>query len=63
MASGATPLVVLVSFSVTPSYWASLEGLLEETGTLAGLSFPSSTTSEAVLALELVEPGVQMARG
>ena len=63
LASRATPLVVFVSISTTPSYLASLEGLSRERGALAGLSLPMSATSEVGSALKLAEPDVQMAEG
>ena len=63
MASEATPFVVSSSFSTTPGYLASLEGLLGEREALEGLSFPISTTSEERSALELVELNAWMAGG
>ena len=54
MASGATPWFTFFSFSfsVTPSYSASLVGLSEEIETLLVLSLPTFATSSAVLAPE-----------
>ena len=46
VALGATPLLASTSFSATPYCWVSSGKLLEEGGALAGLPFPSSTTSE-----------------
>ena len=63
VASGAAPLLALVSFSTIPYCWASSKGLLEEGRTLAELAFPSSSTSEEVSILELAEPGVQITGG
>ena len=61
--SGATPLVMSVSFSTTLGYLATLEWLSRERRALAGLSLPISATFEAVLALELAKPNAQMAEG
>ena len=63
MASGATPLVISASFSVTPGYSASFGGLLEEGGTLSGLFFLGSVTSKGVSALELMEEKARMTGG
>ena len=63
VASGATPLVVFTSFSTTPDYLTTSERLSEEVSTLAGLAFPSSATSRAVLVLELARLDARMARG
>ena len=63
MASGATPLVISASFSVTLGYSASFGGLPEEEGTFFGLFFSGSTTSGGVFALELMEEEAQMVEG
>ena len=63
MASGATPLVLSASFSVTPSYSSSFGGLPEERRTFFRLSFSSFATLEGVFTLKLVEAGAQMAKG
>ena len=63
MASWATPLVVSVSFSTTPGYLASLEGVSRERGALVGLSLLIFATSKVVLVLELAELDAQMAGG
>ena len=62
-ASWATSLVIFASFLATLGRSASLEGLLIEGRTLAGLSLPESTSLEAVSALEPEELEAQMAGG
>ena len=57
MASGATPLVMSASFSVTLSYSTSFRGLPEERMTFFRLSFSSFATLERVFTLKLVEAG------
>ena len=51
-ASVATPWFAFFSFSVTPGYSTSIEGLSKEVGTVAVLSMPISATSKAVSGLE-----------
>ena len=63
MALEATRLIVSTSFSETPGYLASLEGLSREREreALEGLSLPISATSKAMSALELAELDARMA--
>ena len=63
MALEATRLIVSTSFSETPGYLASLEGLPREREreALEGLSLPISATSKAMSALELAELDARMA--
>ena len=63
VASGATLLVVFVSFSATPGCSASLEGLSGERRALVGLSLSVSTSSEAVPTLEPEELDARMTGG
>ena len=63
MALEATRLIVSTSFSETPGYLASLEGLSREREreALEGLSLPISATSKAMSALELAELDARVA--
>ena len=63
MALEATRLIVSTSFSETPGYLASLDGLSREREreALEGLSLPISATSKAMSALELAELDARMA--
>ena len=63
MASGATPWLAFFSFSVAPDCSATSEGLLEEFGTSAGPSLPTSATSGAISVLELASQMLGWQRG
>ena len=59
----ATLLDVFISFSMTPGYSATLEGLSGRGRTLVGLALPISATSKVVSVLELARADVRMAGG
>ena len=61
MASGTTPLVVSLSFSVTSSCSATLGRLLGEGRTLAGMSLLASISLEAVSVWEPEELDARIA--
>ena len=63
MALRATLLDVFISFSMTPGYSATLEGLSGRGRTLVGLALPISATSKVVSVLELARADVRMAGG
>ena len=60
-ASVATPWFAFFSFSVTPGYSASAEGLSKGVGALSVLALPTPVTSELVSVLEPDETGARMA--
>ena len=63
VASGATTLLASASFSATPCYWATSEGLSEKARALVGLALPTSAISVKASVLKLVEPDAWMAGG